>query len=209
MTDLSEQLDECIYPKTEEVLYSSPDGEVLEAIYLVEFQHDEDSKVPIALNKIAEAYSLDVADCEVFDGADEEYPHIALTVRGTVKSIRALSSEFDRAPDVLKRLMTTNGPESATQGPQWRDRPAASRPRICRAAPVGKPQGVKEKMLRLGRTVMTSSPDRSSNGLTARQSQNRLKTAVVARSPAHSNMAGMAKTHHRLAGTKSAGASRS
>ena len=51
MSDLSEQLDECIYPKTEEVLYSSPDGEVLEAIYLIEFQHNEDSKVPINLNK--------------------------------------------------------------------------------------------------------------------------------------------------------------
>ena len=105
MTDVSEQLDECIYPKTEEVLYSSPESEVHEAIYLVEFQHDEDSKVPINLNKIAEAYSLDVADCEVFDGADEDYPHIALTVRGTVKSIRALSSELDHPPDVLKRLM--------------------------------------------------------------------------------------------------------
>ena len=121
MSDLSEQLDECIYPKTEEVLYSSPESEVHEAIYLVEFQHDEDGVFPINLNRIAEAYSLDVADCEVFDGADEEYPHIALTVRGTVKSVRALSSELDRAPDVLKRLMTTNGPESATQGPPWRD----------------------------------------------------------------------------------------
>ena len=199
MSDLSEQLDECIYPKTEEVLYSIPDGEVLEAIYLVEFQHDEDSKVPIALTKIAEAYSLDVADCEVFDGADEEYPHIALTVRGTVKSIRALSSEFDRHERA--GISDARAPMAGS--------PAASRPRICRAAPVGKPQGVKEKMLRLRRTVMTSSPDRSSNGLTARQCQNRLKTAVVARNPAHSNMAGMAKTHHRLAGTKSAGAFRS
>jgi hypothetical protein len=115
VSDLSEQLDECIYPKSEEVLYSSPDGEVLEAIYLVDFRHDEDSKLPINLNNIAEANSLVVIDCEVFAGADEEYPHIALTVRGTVKSIRALSSELDHPPDVLKRLMTTIRPEPATQ----------------------------------------------------------------------------------------------
>ena len=145
MSDLSEQLDECIYPKTEEVLYSSPDGEVLEAIYLVEFQHDEDSKVPIALNKIAKAYSLDVADCEVFDGANEEYPHIALTARGTVKSIRALSSEFDRAPDVLKRLMTTNGPESATQGPQWRDRPQPPGHASAEQRPSVSPKGSRRR----------------------------------------------------------------
>jgi hypothetical protein len=70
VSDLSEQLDECIYPKTEEVLYSSPESEVHEAIYLVEFQHDEDSKVRIDLNMIAEAYSLDVTDYEVFDRAE-------------------------------------------------------------------------------------------------------------------------------------------
>jgi len=114
VSDLSEQLDECIYPKTEEVLYSSPEGEVLEAIYLVEFQHDEDSKVRIDLNMIAEAYSLDVTDYEVFDRADEEYPHIALTVRGPVKSILALSSELDHPPDVLKRRMPAVSPSGRT-----------------------------------------------------------------------------------------------
>jgi hypothetical protein len=124
VSDLSAQLDECIYPKTEEVLFASPDGEVLEAIYLVEFQHDEDSKVPINLNKIAEAYSLDVTDYEVFDGADEEYPHIALTVRGTVKSIRALSSELDHPPDVLKRFMHKAGlAQPFAEGPPARSIP--------------------------------------------------------------------------------------
>jgi hypothetical protein len=117
VSDLSEQLDECIYPKTEDVLDSSPDGEVLEAIYLLEFQHDKDSN----LNKIAQVYGLDVTGYEVFAGADEEYPHIALTVSGTVKSVRALSSELDHPPDVLKRLMRTIGPEPATQTPEWRD----------------------------------------------------------------------------------------
>ena len=36
---------------------------------------------------------------------EDDQDCVALTVRGTVKSIRALSSELDHPPDVLKRLM--------------------------------------------------------------------------------------------------------
>ena len=101
MTDVSEKLDECIYPKTEEVLYASPDDEVFDAVFLLEFQPDDSGNVPIKLCAISEAHGLQVTEHEVEEG-DEDY--VALTVRGTVKSIRALSSELDQPPDVLKRL---------------------------------------------------------------------------------------------------------
>ena len=99
---MSEQLDECIYPKTEEVLYASPDDEVFDAIFLVEFQPDDSGNVPINLYAVSEAHGLQVTEHEL-EGDDRDY--IALTVRGTVKSIRALSSELHHPPDVLKRLM--------------------------------------------------------------------------------------------------------
>jgi hypothetical protein len=65
---------------------------------LVDFQPD----VPINLYAISEAHGLQVTEHEV---EEDEQECVALTVRGTVKSIRALSSELDRPPDVLKRLM--------------------------------------------------------------------------------------------------------
>ena len=104
MTDVSEQLDECIYPKTEEILYASHDDEVFEAVFLIEFQPDDDGNgnVPINLYAISEALGLQVTEHEL---EEDDRDYIALTVRGTVKSIRALSSELHHPPDVLKRLM--------------------------------------------------------------------------------------------------------
>ena len=114
MVDVSEQLEECIYPKTEEVLYASPDDEVFDAVFLVEFQPDDNGNVPINLYAISEAHGLQVTEHEV---EEDDQDCVALTVRGTVKSIRALSSELDHPPDVLKRLMpavsaTGRGPRS-------------------------------------------------------------------------------------------------
>ena len=102
MTDVSEQLDECIYPKTEEVLYASHDDEAFDAVFLVEFQPDDNGNIPINLYAISEALGLQVTEHEL---EEDDRDYIALTVRGTVKSIRALSSELDQPPDVLKRLM--------------------------------------------------------------------------------------------------------
>ena len=102
MSDVSEQLDECIYPKTEEVLYASHDDEVFDAVFLVEFQPDDNGNIPINLYAISEALGLQVTEHEL---EEDDRDYIALTVRGTVKSIRALSSELDQRPDVLKRLM--------------------------------------------------------------------------------------------------------
>jgi len=102
VTDVSEQLDECIYPKTEEVLYASHDDEVFDAVFLVEFQPDDNGNVPINLYAISEALGLKVTDHEL---EEDDRDYIALSVRGTVKSIRALSSELHHAPDVLKGLM--------------------------------------------------------------------------------------------------------
>jgi hypothetical protein len=114
VADVSEQLDECIYPKTEEVLYGSPDDEVFDAVFLVEFQADDSGNVPINLYAISEAHGLQVTEHEV---EEDDQDYIALTVHGTVKNIRALSSELDHPPDVLKRLMpavsvTEEGPGS-------------------------------------------------------------------------------------------------
>jgi hypothetical protein len=110
VVDVSEQLDECIFPKTEEVLYAGPDDEVFDAVFLVEFQPDDAGNVPINLYAISEAHGLQVTEHEV---EEDDPDYVALTVRGTVKSIRALSSELDHPPDVLKRLMPT---VSATGG---------------------------------------------------------------------------------------------
>jgi len=111
VTDVSEKLDECIYPKTEEVLYASPDDEVFDAVFLLEFQPDDSGNVPIKLYAISEAHGLQVTEHELEKG-DEDY--VALTVRGTVKSILALSSELDHPPDVLKRLMPAVSPSGRT-----------------------------------------------------------------------------------------------
>jgi hypothetical protein len=43
VTDVSEQLDECIYAKTERVLHASPDDEVFDLVFLVEFQPDDNA----------------------------------------------------------------------------------------------------------------------------------------------------------------------
>jgi hypothetical protein len=102
VTDVSEPLDECIYPKTEKVLHASPDDEVFDAVFLVEFQADDNGNVPINLYAISEALGLQVTDHEL---EEDDRDYVALSVRGTVKSIRALSSELHHAPDVLKRLM--------------------------------------------------------------------------------------------------------
>src|SRR6516165_5397456 len=102
LVDASERLDECIYPKTEEVLYASHDDEVFDAVFLVEFQPDDNGNIPINLYAISEALGLQVTEHEL---EEDDRDYIAVTVRGTVKSIRALSSELDQPPDVLKRLM--------------------------------------------------------------------------------------------------------
>ena len=102
LVDASERLDECIYPKTEKVLHGSPDDEVFDAVFLVEFQPDDNGNVPINLYAISEAHGLQVTEHEV---EEDDQGCLALTVRGTAKSIRALSSELDHPPDVLKRLM--------------------------------------------------------------------------------------------------------
>jgi hypothetical protein len=99
---VTEQPDECIYPKTEEVLDASLDDELFDAVFLIEFQPDDSGNVPINLYAISEAHGLQVTGHEMEEDAED---CIALTVRGTVKSIRALSSELDHPPDVLKRLM--------------------------------------------------------------------------------------------------------
>ena len=99
---MSEPLDECIYPKTEKVLHASPDDEVFDAVFLVEFQPDDNGNIPINLYAISEALGLQVTEHEL---EEDDRDYIALTVRGTVKSIRALSSELHHPPDVLKRLM--------------------------------------------------------------------------------------------------------
>jgi hypothetical protein len=119
VVDVSEQLDECIYPKTEEVLYASPDDEVFDAVFLVEFQPDDGGNVPINLYAISEAHGLQVTEHEV---EEDDQDYVALTVRGTVKSIRALSSELDHPPDVLKRLMP------AVSATGWGPRSRSSRP---------------------------------------------------------------------------------
>ena len=90
---MSEQLDECIYPKTEEVLYASHDDEAFDAVFLVEFQSDDNGNIPINLYAISEALGLQVTEHEL---EEDDRDYIALTVRGTVKSIRALSSELDQ-----------------------------------------------------------------------------------------------------------------
>jgi hypothetical protein len=87
--------------RPEEVLCASTDDEVFYAVFLVEFQPNDTGNVPINLYAISEADGLQVTEHEVEEG-DQDY--VALTVRGTVKSIRALSSELDHPPDVLKRL---------------------------------------------------------------------------------------------------------
>ena len=102
MTNVSEQLDECIYPQTAEVLNASHDDEVFDAVFLVEFQPDDNGNVPINLYAISEALGLQVTEHEL---EEDDRDYIALTVRGTVKSIRALSSELHHPPDVLKGLM--------------------------------------------------------------------------------------------------------
>ena len=102
MTDVSEQLDECIYPQTAEVLHASHDDEVFDAVFLVEFQPDDNDNIPINLYAISEALGLQVTEHEL---EEDDRDYIALSVRGTVKSIRALSSELHHAPDVLKGLM--------------------------------------------------------------------------------------------------------
>ena len=99
---MNEPLDECIYPKTEKVLHGSPDDEVFDAVFLVEFQPDDNGNVPVNLYAISEALGLQVTDHEL---EEDDQDYVALTVRGAVKSIRALSSELHHAPDVLKRLM--------------------------------------------------------------------------------------------------------
>jgi hypothetical protein len=78
VTDLSEQLDECIYPKTEEVLYASPDDETFDAIFLVEFQPDDSGNVPINLYAISEALGLQVTEHEL---QEDERDYVALAVR--------------------------------------------------------------------------------------------------------------------------------
>ena len=102
MTDASEELDECIYPKTKKVLYASHDDEVFDAVFLVEFQREDNGNVPINLYAISDALGLQVTEHEL---EEDDRDYIALTVRGRVKSIRALSSELHHPPDVLKRLM--------------------------------------------------------------------------------------------------------
>jgi hypothetical protein len=102
VTNVSEQLDECIYPQTAEVLNASHDDEVFDAVFLVEFQPDDNGNVPINLYAISEALGLQVTEHEL---EEDDRDYIALTVRGTVKRIRALSSELHHPPDVLKRLM--------------------------------------------------------------------------------------------------------
>ena len=104
MTDLSEQLDEYIYPKTEEVLYASPDDETFDAIFLVEFQPDDSGNVPINLYAISEALGLQVTEHEL---EEDDRDYIALTVRGTVKSIRFRSGcrsiGRDRTPQFARQ----------------------------------------------------------------------------------------------------------
>jgi hypothetical protein len=102
VVDVSDQPDECIYPKTEEVLRASPDDMVFDAVFLVDFQPDDSGNVPINLYAISEAHGLQVTEHEV---EEDDQGCVALTVRGTVKSIRALSAELDHPPDVLKRVM--------------------------------------------------------------------------------------------------------
>jgi len=102
LADVSEQPDECIYPKTKEVLDASRDDEVFDAVFLVELQPDDNGQLPINLYAISEAHGLQVTEHEV---EEDDQDCLALTVRGTAKSIRALSSELDHPPDVLKRLM--------------------------------------------------------------------------------------------------------
>ena len=119
MVDMSEQLDECIYPKTEEVLDASHDDEVFDAVFLVDFQPEDAGNVPINLHAISEAHGLQVTQHEV---EEDDQDYVALTVLGTVKSIRALSSQLDHPPDVLKRLMpavsaTGRGPRSRSFPP--------------------------------------------------------------------------------------------
>ena len=65
MTDVSERLDECIYPKTEEVLYASHDDEAFDAVFLVEFQPDDNGNIPINLYAISEALGLQVTEHEL------------------------------------------------------------------------------------------------------------------------------------------------
>ena len=65
MIDVSEQLDECIYPKTEEVLYASHDDEAFDAVFLVEFQPDDNGNIPINLYAISEALGLQVTEHEL------------------------------------------------------------------------------------------------------------------------------------------------
>ena len=65
MVDVSEQLDECIYPKTEEVLYASRDDEVFDAVFLVEVQPDDSGNVAIDLYAISAAHGLQVTEHEV------------------------------------------------------------------------------------------------------------------------------------------------
>ena len=77
VADVSAQLDECIYPKTEEVLYASPDDEVFDAVFLVEFQADDSGSVPINLYAISEAHGLQVTEHEV---EEDDQGCVALTV---------------------------------------------------------------------------------------------------------------------------------
>ena len=72
MVDMSKLLDECIYPKTEEVLYASPDDEVFDAVFLVEFQPDDSGNVPINLYAISGAHGLQVTEHEVEED-DQDY----------------------------------------------------------------------------------------------------------------------------------------
>ena len=78
MTDVSEQLDECIYPKTEEVLYASHDDEVFDAVFLVEFQPDDNDNIPINLYAISEALGLQVTEHEL---EEDDRDYVALTVQ--------------------------------------------------------------------------------------------------------------------------------
>jgi hypothetical protein len=47
VVELSERLDECIYPKTEEVLNASRDDEVFDAVFLVARQHRQRPDQPL------------------------------------------------------------------------------------------------------------------------------------------------------------------
>ena len=123
LVDVSEQLDECIYPKTEKVLHASHDDEVFDAVFLVEFQPDDNGTVPINLYAISEALGLQVTEHEL---EEDDRDYVALTVRGTVKSIRALSSELHHPPDVLKRLMPALS-ASGRNPPSHRSRLTVSR----------------------------------------------------------------------------------